>query len=230
MKIDFCFFHIEKCAGSSLRIMLYEYFKNIFDIQTIYIPEKYNVKQNLMNETDLNFFKDKNYKILLCHCNFDQINVTDSFSKDCFSITCVREPLYRFLSHYYFFKNNEKIKFAQLTDEQIIPMLKDANLLTKRLSGNKNNLDIALQNVKCFNCVIIYEQLETDVALMNELLNKKTNANLKIDIIYKNVHNLYSNEDYQRLKQFEKYFEKDIELYNTILNMNAKDRFRLEHS
>lgn len=31
MNIEVCFFHIEKCAGSSLRIILYNYYKNIYN-------------------------------------------------------------------------------------------------------------------------------------------------------------------------------------------------------
>ena len=34
--IDCCIFHIEKCMGSSLRIMLYKYFSTIYNKKDIF--------------------------------------------------------------------------------------------------------------------------------------------------------------------------------------------------
>ena len=225
MDIKFAFFHIEKCAGSSLRMMLFEYFRHLYDLRQIYIPEKYNVKQNLLNARDLEILKPAGYKLLFCHCNFNQFNVTDSFSKTCFSITCVREPLARFLSHYYFFGRN-RTPFANLTDEQIVPMLKDTSLLTRRLGGNTNNLTVALDNLKHINCILILEQLESDVVSLNKLLNETTGAALKFKMIFKNVHKSYSIEDYARITKFKQYFASDIKLYSVICDMSSDQRFK----
>ena len=225
MDIKFAFFHIEKCAGSSLRMMLFEYFRNLYDVRHIYLPERNNVSQNLLNVRDLDILKPAGYKLLFCHSNFNQFGVTDSFSKKCFSITCVREPLARFLSHYYFFGRNRP-PFANLTDEQIIPLLKDTSLLTRRLSGNTNKIRIALENLQYINCILILEQLESDVVLLNKLLNKTTGASLKFKMIFKNVHNSYTVEDYARIKQFEKYFVSDIHIYSVICGLEIDKRFK----
>ena len=225
MDIEFAFFHIEKCAGSSLRMMLFEYFQHLYDQREIYIPEKYNIRQNLLNANDLDILKPAGYKLLFCHCNFNHFGVTDSFSKRCFSITCVREPLARFLSHYYYFGRN-RTPFADLTDEQVIPLLKDTSLLTRRLSGNTNKLLVALDNLKYINCILILEQLESDIVSLNKLLNETTDATLKFKMIFKNVHNSYTVEDYVRVKQFERYFASDIHLYSVICSMGIDQRFK----
>jgi hypothetical protein len=224
MDIEFAFFHIEKCAGSSLRMMLYEYFQHIYNLRYIYIPERHNVRQNLLSVSDFDILKPAGYKLLFCHCNFNHLGVTDSFSKTCFSITCVREPLARFLSHYYFF-GRTRMPFANLTDEQIIPMLKDTSLLTRRLSGNTNSLEIALDNLQHINCILILEKLESDVVSLNKLLNETTGAALKFKMVFKNVHKSFSAEDYARVKQFEQYFASDIQLYSVICSMGDK-RFK----
>ena len=69
IKPDFCFFHIEKCMGSSLRIMLYDYFINIYKKEQIFVPEKCeNIGQNLTIENDMEYFTNFNFKVILCHC------------------------------------------------------------------------------------------------------------------------------------------------------------------
>jgi len=228
--IDFCLFHIEKCAGSSLRSMLHEYFKNIYDTQEIFLPEKYKNEHNLMNENDLAFIKQNDFKVLLCHCNFNQPGVTDLFSKTCFSITCVRDPFSRSLSHYYHFIRNDNRAFSDLTNDEILSIIPRIapNLLTSRLSGFQDNIEIALQNVKHINCILIFENLKNDIISLNNILNDVTHSKVKLNMAFRNVRSSYSEKDYARIKQFHQYFQNDILLYNTIVKMGAKNRFRIK--
>ena len=231
IKPDFCFFHIEKCMGSSLRIMLYDYFINIYKKEQIFVPEKCeNIGQNLTIENDMEYFTNFNFKVILCHCSYNYKNITDSFSEKCFSITCVRNPIQRFLSHYNFFEKNKfNCNFFELEDEDIIKLLNDCeNLLTFRLSGETKNINDAINNLKKINCILITEKINDDIINLNTLLNKFTKTNNKINIVYENVNKTdgFLDKDLIHIQKYIKYFENDIYLYNYINNMTIDERFK----
>ena len=228
---DFCFFHIQKCMGSSLRIMLYDYFINIYKKEQIFIPEKCgNIKQNLSNKNDIVYFNKFDFKVILCHCSYNHKNITDSFSENCFSITCVRNPIQRFLSHYNFFeKKKYNCNFFELNDEDIMKLINgSANLLTDVLSGQTKNIDDAINNLKKINCILITEKIDDDIINLNMLLNKFTKTNNKINIIHKNVNNTDKilDKDLVKIQKYIKYFENDIYLYNYINNLTIDERFK----
>ena len=215
-KPDICFFHIEKCMGTSLRLMLYEYYKNIYSENDIFFPDFYN-DLNLIQNEDLKKMcsYNNNYKVLLCHCSFNHIGVTESFSKICYSITCVREPIKRFISHYYHFIKNETTKnILEIPIEEFKQILKSnhANLLLIRLSGETLDLKEALNNIKLINCLLITEHIDSDIIYFNNILNKKYNEKLECEYIKKNFLN---------------FFYEDYIIYNTIINMNIEDRIKI---
>lgn len=220
MNIEFCFFHIEKCAGSSIKQMLFEYFEKIYDT-------KYILDYNLTTVNDLLYIQQLNCKVLLGHCNFNETNITDSFSKTCCSIICVREPMERWLSHYYYFMNPTR-KFCELSDDEINNLfnLHICNLLTIKLSGYNYCLQTALINLKSINCILIFDQLSNDIGLLENKLNEITNTTYNLILPITNVSNSYSKDDYIRIQQFKHIFEDDIQIYNHILNLNNNDRFK----
>ena len=70
-KIIFVFCHIEKCGGSSLRKILYEYFKNNFNNKQFYYPEINNIKIKNMELPELKEKYPKTFndiKIIIGHC------------------------------------------------------------------------------------------------------------------------------------------------------------------
>lgn len=231
MNIDFCFFHIEKCMGTSLREMLFNYFKNIYNTNKIYG----NNGGNLINLNDLNKIIQNKYNVFIGHCSFNKIGITD-FSKSCFSITCVREPIERFLSHYYwFFKPTTNLNFNELNEEDIIYYINNCapSLLTFRLSGETQILQDAIDNLNYINCILIQSEINTDIIHLNKILNSYTNTNNHIDLIelFKNndKNNNKTNRlllDLEKLKPFMNLFENDIYLYNYIKNMNIESRFK----
>ena len=231
MNPTFCFFHIEKCMGTSLRRMLYDYFKNIYDEETIYIPENKIITQNLLHSSDLILFNDKNFNVILCHCAYNKIGVTD-FSRNCFSITCIREPLERFLSHYYYFMNpTNNLYFYELDDLQTIDAINMCcpHLLCTRLSGDTNNYEDAINNIKTINCILIMEQINEDIIYLNNCLHVYTNTNHEMIMIKENVNNIVNNDikilDLKKLEQYIHLFENDLKLYNYVCNMKVEDRF-----
>ena len=227
MDIQFCFFHIEKCAGSSIRNMLFDYFVQLYDKKYI-LGVHDNV--NLTTLEHLTELQERQCKVLLCHCNFNQEHITDSFSNTCFSITCVREPMSRWLSHYYYFEKPTR-KFLELSDDEINHLLtfnnnNNCNLLKTRLSGDKNCLKTAITNLTSINCILIFEQLSTDIKLLENTLNKKTNTMQTLILPFVNIYHSYSFEDYIRIQKFNHFFKDDMQLYNHIVNLSIQDRFK----
>ena len=127
LNVDFSLYHIDKCAGTSLRKILYDYFSSYIDSKLIFLPELVGNKYNLMKEQDLISLKENkdidfdNLKILLCHMNYKDPSVPIQ-SK--IKITCVRNPIDRCISHYYFLKFRVDNKHIyELSDEEFSSFL-----------------------------------------------------------------------------------------------------------
>jgi hypothetical protein len=220
--------------GTSLRLMLFTYYKNIYNENDIYFPDFYK-DLNLIEKEDLEKIcsYNNNYKVLLCHCSFNKFDVTESFSKNCYSITCVREPIRRFISHYYHFvKNENKKKIQEIPIEEFKQIIIDnrKNLLLFRLSGETNDIQEALNNIKIINCLLITERIESDIIYFNNILNKKYNLNFEIKNEKINIGKEKYDEkvDFEYIKNnFIEYFYEDYIIYNTIINMNIEDRIKI---
>lgn len=224
---EVCFFHIEKCVGSSLRQILYNYYKNIYDESEIYLPEKNlenNINQNLIDEKDVEFFKDTNYKVILCHCSFNQYNVTSFFSEKCFSITCVRNPIDRILSHYYFFDYKyTNLKFHELNEDIALNFIIDyGKHILLRLSGNTLDVNLAKENIQKINYILILETFNDDLISLNELLNNKYNIKIEMENIINNENIInykdFKNKDLEIINKYINLIE-DIEIYEFIVNI-----------
>jgi len=233
--LDFYFIHIEKCMGTSFRKMLYSYFQHFYKKTQIYLPEKYLVTVNFMNRAHykkiVQFLDIKNLKVLLSHSNFNQKKLTDKFSKTAFSITCVREPIKRFISHYYFFiYPTNKTIISELPNHKLVTyILEISNVLTMRLAGGKNDYNAAIDNLKYINCIIIMEKIDRDLLLLNSMLNRKLSTNYLLQNIEANKGKNYTNyneNDYDIVLKYNYLFENDIKLYNYIFYLNDNERFK----
>jgi hypothetical protein len=100
-EIDFIFYHLVKCAGSSLRLSLYNKFENMYK-NKIYIPSKYGninfMKENITNIRNTNGYLD--LKVILSHYKYNDFDLSINPK---FKITFIRDPVKRVISHYYFF-------------------------------------------------------------------------------------------------------------------------------
>jgi len=115
---DVVFYHIEKCMGTSIELMLYDYFKNIYPKKDIFIPKMIGYKHFSLEHKY--YFEKHNFKVILSHMSFNEKYITSIFSKTALSITCVRNPIGRIISHYYHFdyKNYNK-NFYMLDDDEM---------------------------------------------------------------------------------------------------------------
>ena len=133
INIDFCFYHIDKSGGTSLRYTFYNYFIKFYDKKNIHIPEySKSITYNISSIEAYNIFKQninyKNIKVLLCHSNFNHKNITSDFNEH-FSVTCIRNPIDRLISHYYFrYYKLYKKKLIEFTDKELDDLMYKNNL------------------------------------------------------------------------------------------------------
>ena len=180
--VIFTFYHIEKCAGTSLRFELYNYFSQLYNKNLIFMPEVNNIGKhvNLTNNDYINivrlgkeFINFINYKkIFLCHisCNDDIFKLNPMFK-----ITCIRHPLTRVISHYnYFDKPLLKKEFYELNDHEFNEWFKQkGNLTIFRLTNSHNNLKLAKQNLLKMNHVIMTHNYDHDIKILGNKLDDK---------------------------------------------------------
>jgi hypothetical protein len=229
--IEVCFFHIEKCMGSSLRTILYNYFKNIYDEKRIFEPCRFNHKYNLVCKKDLDFLNNNFFKVILAHCSYND-KFTNTFSKNCFSITCVRNPIDRILSHYYYFDYiNEKKPLNELSKDKIKYYIEEhGKTMLFRLSGETMDLNIAYNNINIINCILVFENIKKELDLMNNLLNKKFNKNIDIEIINENEtkfnYKIFREKDIEVINKDLDLIQ-DTKIYEFVNNMDIKDRFKI---
>jgi hypothetical protein len=226
---DVVFYHIEKCAGTSLERMFYNYFINIYSDDEIYIPVKnnwkhYNLEQKL-------FFEENKFKVILSHISFnDKISIFGNH----LSITCVRDPIDRIISHYYYFDyNNYKIPLHCFTNDELNKYFYKSAAILMRISGGSLNIHDAINNLKKINIILIFEKLPDDIKKLNNVLNNHYNIdsilNLEnINVSSKNVtnHDIKKDKDLL-LKNVNaiNMLNDEILIYNYILKMNHDDRF-----
>ena len=105
---QFHFIHIPKCGGTSFR----EYLNSAsiaggIQLYNIYLPG-FNAVKTASNYNQLNIiqkylFRRKPYKVIGMHASMNVFKTKTSLSDKPFSYTILREPVTRFLSHYYHF-------------------------------------------------------------------------------------------------------------------------------
>ena len=119
LEVDFCFYHVERSAGTSLREVLYKYFLKIYNQDEIFYPANFN---NLnLTEKDFPILVDKfsidltTIKVILSHIDVGFFNI-----KSKFSTIIIRKPVDRLISHYYHFRYpKSKIRIEELCTEEI---------------------------------------------------------------------------------------------------------------
>lgn len=194
--VNFVFYHIEKCAGTSFRHALYDYFKNFINVNDIFIPDllKNKNKNSIMNSYNLNYkssydrFLSLNVKpkVLLCHCRYNELNFTDTIPNNSFKFAIIRSPYDRFISYYNFFiYPNTNIDLNHLDNNELINLInKESNVMTNYFSGNTNNLELAKKNLSNFDFIIDFKNInEIDtINSFNNKLNKHFNVNYKFNL------------------------------------------------
>lgn len=179
----FIFTHIPKCGGTSFREYIYNSGKTSnIKPEEMYVPgfhpesNEKNIPQ--LNEEELDKLRQSQIKVFACHSKYDierEFNLTKV--KNPFYFTILREPVQRFISHYYFFYfklNNSNCKNIHLKDLQenkrheIINHL--SNLQVKWIGNNPNadlNLAINILETK-YQSVGILEHISQSLDVLRK--------------------------------------------------------------
>jgi hypothetical protein len=232
LQLDFIFYHIEKCGGTSISYMLEKYYNNIYNNNQIFNSN--NIRNHIQfTKKNIEIIKQEkqvdynNLKAIMSHTRI--YDFPHLFENTPLKITIVRNPIDRIISHYYHFdKNNYNCEMIDLPH----------NIFKKYCIGHGRHmcrvLDCIESNnyfnvkklkyiIKKFTYILILENIDEDVKKLNNILNIHYNCNHELNIIKINEStiNKHNIKDYELLKEKIKiYCGPDIRLYNMIKKYN----------
>jgi len=165
---SFIFTHIPKCGGTSFRKLINDAAADSgIDKKDIYIPgfnglgNNKNIDQ--LDEAEVEKFKSGSYKVIAAHSKF---NVHKNYNLDIlnpFYYTILRDPVKRFISHYYFFyfklgyDNLKGVHLDDLASEKLLTLVQRlaniqttylANFKFRKVIGEENLLKLAKYNLQ----------------------------------------------------------------------------------
>ena len=228
---EFIFYHIPRCSGTSLRSTLYEYFIKIYPKNTIFVPEKSgNIKVNYLPHNIEEIKKNPRFdfpkiKVILSHISINDFPNLDRSCK--YKFTCVREPISRLISHYYFFnfpKNN--IELIDLNCKDLENFVISCDNPISNCFGITNNSDINEidKQIKKFDFILIFENHFNDLIVLNNLLNIRFGKNFFLHSKIENDLKKKKIKEYEKLKiLLKKYCALDELIYNRIITLKSEN-------
>lgn len=222
MRSNILFIKTSKCATESIRLNLFEYAES--ELLTV-------------NDGNYdNFFSNSSFNINTNHIWYDEKSLNhfyNSIDKNLptLRVSSVREPMKRLYSHYCFghpkflqgMDFNEwylKVCKGELEDEWIVPQWGDR---TDNYMWNYMGLNSLDELEEKYDFIFIKERFSDSLNKFGELLKYKFTDIPKVNI------NPKSKKDYQFdsevLSLFEERNQKDISLYNKVLN-HFNDKYR----
>jgi hypothetical protein len=213
-KLNFLFLHIPKCAGSSLRCILSDYFQQIYKEDEIFIPNA-NHNINFLStyfQQICELYEYDKMKVVLAHCKYNDLKHMNVHSN--YKITFLRDPIERIISHYYFF-DYENTK-THLIDLQIDEFVKLCNYYGNVMCDWLGLLDLndeliehlIPERINEFDFIGCVETFKQDITTLNQLLNDWFGISYELDIHIvenKNNNNIQKTdltELYEKIKPF----------------------------
>jgi len=225
--IEFIFYHIEKCGGSSLREAFNKFFLNIYKQNQIFIPEKNgNIKLNFLPENIEAIKNNKNIsysnlKVILSHIRYTYFPILNTTAP--LKITVIRHPVDRLISHYYFFQykianchmidlpKEEFDKFCRIHCSHITNSIGCVN------SDRIVDKSLCEQRIKEFSFIGVLENIDNDIKDINNLLNSYYNCNYTITLPHINATKDVTIKNHKMLKKrVQEFCGNDLFFYNMV--------------
>ena len=216
ISLDLYFFHIEKCAGMSLRRAIYAAFRERYSNEQMHIPGSTRPGDHTIRDyaEDAGYFES--LKVIADHSNPGELAALLGTEVQVrFGVTALRHPVDRALSHFHYFYGAGG-SLHQVSPERLERfMTRHGNLQTTRLSNETGSPDDALAAVRSMDAIIIVEEYARSI----ELLNRVNPFGVRFDSVVDNVtgsddgavyKHLYS-DDFKR--SLERFCTNDLPLY-----------------
>ena len=174
ISLDFYFYHIEKCAGTSLRGTIYHAFKADYADEQLHIPGLNRPVDKTIRDYVGSGLESRRYfetlKVIADHSNPGELRaLLDTPVEVKFSITALRHPVDRALSHFHYFFGEggslHEVSNARL--ERF--MTRAGNLQTTRLSNGSGSLEQALAVLRSMDSIILSEEYKKSIDLLNRV-------------------------------------------------------------
>tara|TARA_B100001093_G_scaffold513752_1_gene586314 strand:- start:2257 stop:2961 length:705 start_codon:yes stop_codon:yes gene_type:complete len=222
LNVDFCFYHVERSGGTSIRRALFRFFSKIYDRKEIFYPEKLGNRNLTKRDYDelqkKNIVDFKKIKVILSHIEvkFFEIN-----SKQ--SLINLRNPIDRAFSHYYHFRfPKSNLKIEELSKEEFFEIFNylGKTLCLRSLPSELSSLNNEEETCKYiegkFNNIIRFDFINKDYNRLIRKLSDFYGINFKENLNKFNETKNYS-VDLKVKKKLEKFNLLDSRLYNLFM-------------
>ncbi len=237
--LSFVFTHIPKCGGTSFRRFINDLaISSGINEDQIYIPGLNGLEntKNLLtlDQIELDRVRGRNIRVLADHTLYKGIDQLSIKMANPFYYTILRDPIERFISHYNFFckklgnRGLRGVSLNEIGEEKLVEVLSNfSNLqiryLTNYRSGEVNKstlLDAIFILESKFPCFGLLEDMETSLALFNQLKPDWLHGDVFFPILNKNkTDERLSTEIIERIQESNSL---ETELYNRAVDIFQK--------
>lgn len=217
-----CFYHIEKCGGTTIRKCLRTFLEHVYsptEIEDSGVEEHKRFANKTPEEISA-------IKVLMAHQSFGHFPVS-MFDAE-IRITVVRDPIERIVSHYYYFdktRHGTGLDLDKLPQENLLPYLHgQGSHMTYRFSPTRRIAD-AVENARKFTCILFLSDIENGIRVLERILQKRFGIADKIHLSTLNETKVQGYGDAkQRVAENIRALAlslKDISLYRILLDMRG---------
>lgn len=169
ISLDFYFYHVEKCAGTSLRRAIYTAFKERYADEQMHIPGSTRPGEETIRDhaDDADYFE--RVEVIADHSNPGELAALLRTSVSVrFGVTALRHPVDRALSHFHYFYGEGSLH--DVSPERLERfMRRHGNLQTTRLSNEGESVAQALAVLRSMDAIITAEEYTRSIALLNRV-------------------------------------------------------------